>query len=163
MSLAADDRQEIIRDFAQRNDGIYHPASFVEEVEKAGDDHPAHEWFEWDDGIAAQHHRTWQARMFAVGLRVQWTPIEDIAHKDVKVHWLPFALSPVNDRADGGGYQITDPDNPEHMRELCRQAVTDLERWVNRYGPSLIYAGGSVAYLNKTLKQLRSVEDKELA
>jgi hypothetical protein len=159
--LTREEKQEIIRDFALRHDGIYHPAAFVDEVAEAGDDHPAFQWFEWDNDIAARHHRVWQARMFAVGLKVQWTPIEDISGKKPKVHWTPFAVSPVDDRDAGGGYYIADPDNPAHMRELCRQAVTDLERWLNRYESSLIYAGGSPAWLNRTLKQLRSVEEME--
>ena len=160
--LTREERQGIIQDYAQRHGGIYHPADFVEEVRKAGESHPAFEWFEWDDDIAGQHHRVWQARMFSIRLKIRFS-IPNVKSTKVKINYLPFVTSSVSERSDGGGYFIVDPDNPEHMEELCRQATSDLERWLKRYESSLVYAGGSAAWLNRTLKKLRLVyENKEL-
>ncbi len=160
--IARQDRQDIIRDFAVRHDGRYHPARFVDEVSKKGEKHPAYEWFEWDDGIAAQHHRVHQARMFAINLKVRFE-IEDVKSGNVKVRSMPFIISPVDTRCEGGNYFVTDPNNPDHMQEFCRQAADDLGRWFNRYEASLAHVGASSGWVEKTLKRLRSVEKAETA
>ena len=158
-------RQEIVRDFCLRNGGVFDPAAFYAEVEKMGRKHSAYEWFRWNDKEAAREHRVWQAREFAVGLRVVFT-IEEVGRKgSIRVREIeaPLVISPVHGRRDGGGYQLFDPANPEHMRELCRQAATDLRRWYSRYGVALSHVGGSALPFEKVLKALEvtSSEDGE--
>ena len=151
-------RQQIIRDFAVRHNGNYNPALFLEEVEGQGEEHPAYEWFEWDKDQAARQHRIWQAREFAAGLRVTFS-VEEIKRGAVSVREveMPFALSPMDDRSKGGGYFVSDPDNPAHMQELCRQATTDLERWLRRYSAGLAHAGGSISVIERQLRLLQAV------
>src|SRR3990167_6398855 len=151
-------RQQIIRDFAVRHNGNYNPALFLEEVEGQGEEHPAYEWFEWDSDEAARQHRIWQAREFATGLRVKFS-IEEIKRGVVLVREveMPFALSPMNDRDKGGGYLIADQNDPVHMTELCRQAATDLERWLRRYEAALVYAGGSASISQRQLRLIKAV------
>lgn len=136
-------RQEIIRDFAERNGGWYDPAAFVAEVRRRGKKHPAYDWFEWDDKEAAKQRRVEQAREFAQGLRVTFR-VETVARKDkivVRTVEMPFVLSPSEQRINGGGYYLTDPADPEHVAEFCRHAADTLEAWARRYQAALMTAG----------------------
>lgn len=156
-------RQEIIREFAIRHNGHFNPALFVQEVRASGAGHPAYEWFEWDEDKAAQQHRLWQAREFANGLRVSFT-VETIGRKGavtVREVAMPFALSPVDQRKQGGGYVVSDPNDPAHMGELCRQAATDLQRWIRRYEAALLHSGGSLIVIAKQLRLLEAAAPQE--
>ena len=46
------------------------PAAIV--AEASDDTHPLHGCFEWDDSLAAEQHRLWQARMLIRSVRVQY-------------------------------------------------------------------------------------------
>lgn len=154
-------RQEIIRDFAVRHNGNYNPALFAEEA--ADPEHPAHEWFEWDDTTAAREHRVWQAREFAQGLRIKFS-VQEIKRGVVSVREveMPFAISPVGDRDKGGGYFVSDPNDPSHMAELCRQAAADLGRWLRRYEAALAHAGGSIATVERQLRLLTAASPEDV-
>lgn len=156
-------RQEIIREFAIRHNGHFNPTLFVQEVRATGADHPAYEWFEWSLDKAAEQHWLWQAREFANGLRVSFT-VETVGREGaIKVREVsaPFALSPVDQRRQGGGYYVTDPSDPAHMAELCRQAVNDLERWLRRYEAALVHAGGNASVIEKQLRLLEAAVPQE--
>jgi hypothetical protein len=158
-------RQEIIRSFCQRRNSDFDAADFEKEVRETGEDHPAYSWFEWSVDKAATEYRVWQARAFATGLRVSFK-VENIGRDGtIRVHQveMPMLLSPMDGRDDGGGYYLLDRDNPEHMAELCRQAVTDLARWLRRYEAALLHVGGSVAPIEKQLKLLESATKAEAA
>lgn len=151
-------RQDIIREFAVRHNGHYNAALFLEEVRATGAEHPAYEWFQWDDDRAAHEHRLWQAREFSAGLRVSFT-IEEIGRNraiTVREVEMPMAISPVSGRGRGGGYFLSDPENPEHMAELCRQAATALSAWIRRYRAAVLHAGGSVVMIEKQLSRLEA-------
>ena len=151
-------REEIIRDFAERHDGIYNPETFVDEVRAAGKSHPAYDWFQWNRNKAARQYWIWQAREFAIGLQVRFS-MEETRGGVVTVREIegPLAMSPTSDRwSDSSGYVILDQDNPEHMAELCNQGATDLERWLVRYEMAIVYAEGSVAAIRKQVLVLRS-------
>lgn len=155
-------RQQIIRDFAVRHNGNFNPALFLGEVERTGENHPAHGWFEWDNDEAARQHRVWQAREFAAGLRVKFS-VEEVVRGKVSVREveMPFAISPIADRSKGGGYYVADNENPEHMGELCRQAATSLQGWLRRYQAALVHAGGSVVVIDRQLALLEKAVPAE--
>lgn len=149
-------RQQIVREFAIRHNGQFNAALFLAEVRATGPDHPAYEWFTWDDQEAADQHRTWQAREFANGLKVTFT-VETIGRDrafTIKEASAPMVISPVAGRHQGGGYWLTDPDNPEHMAEHCRQAATSLRTWLRRYEAALIHAGGKPDTVNRLIGAL---------
>ena len=154
--LTKEERQEIIRDFAQAHGGLFNPASFVEEIRKVGRKHPAYGWFTWDRNKAAFEYQLWQAREFAVGLRIRFT-VEEIGRSKritIRERIMPFAISPVERRREDGGYYVADPENPEHMAEYCRQAATALRTWINRYGAAVSHAGGSPRVVERLLKMI---------
>ena len=163
--LTKEQRQDIVRDFAGRHHGLFTPSSFVAEVRKAGRKHPAYGWFTWDRNKAAFEHHVWQAREFAIGLRIRFTVEEIGRNRKIRVRErvLPFAISPVETRREGGGYYITDPDNPEHMAEHCRQAAVALRTWLNRYSAVIAYTGGSLRVIERVLKLIEEASDVEKA
>ena len=121
-------RQQIVKDFATRHNGVYNPTLFLEEVRRTGKTHPAYEWFTWDEHEAAVAYQIEQARSFARDLRVTFR-VEEVtgAHQvRIKETPIPMVISPMEGRKNGGGYVLTDPDDPEHIAEHCRQAARTL-------------------------------------
>lgn len=156
--LSKTERQGIIAEFASHHNGLFNPATFVDEVRATGKTHPAHGWFTWDRNTAAFEYQVWQAREFVVGLRVRFT-IEEVGRSGkmrIRETEVPFAISPVETRREGGGYYVVDPKNPEHMAEHCRQAASALRTWLSRYDAAVSYAGGSLAGPEKTLRLLEA-------
>lgn len=149
-------RQEIIRDFCLRRNADFDARLFEQEVREKGAEHPAYEWFEWDGDKAAAEWRIQQARQFATGLRISFK-VEEIGRGGsvtVRQVEAPFAISPGVDRKAGGGYFLTDPTNPDHMREFSRQAAVGLVGWLRRYEAALLSAGGSAQTIERQIKLL---------
>lgn len=160
-------REQIVREFTARHNGQYNPALFLEGVGAKGVDHPAYEWFEWNDDRAAEQYRVEQARAFARDIRVAFTVEEIGRNKAVTIREVeaPLMISPLTGRRHGGGYVVLDPARPEDMAELCRQAACDLEAWLSRHQAALLYARGSSEAIERQIKLLnaRSEGDREAA
>jgi hypothetical protein len=157
--ISREQRQAIVRDFATRHNGVYNPKIFLEEVKKAGADHPAYGWFEWDATKAAKQYRLWQAREFARDLRITFS-VDEVGRNGtmtVRTTEMPMVLSPTDGRQDGGGYFLTDPNNPDHMAEHCQQAGVALRAWINRYQAAIMHAGGSLRQIEDLAVRLESV------
>ena len=151
-------RQQIVEEFSRRHNGVYNPVVFLQEVRETGKEHPAWSWFQWDDDKAAQEHRLWQARSFAKDLRVKFE-VEEISRGGavtVKSVEVPMVLSPMKGRNDGGGYLLTDKNNPEHMAEHCKQAATALRAWMKRYKSALDHAGIPTSNFDLALRVLEN-------
>lgn len=151
-------RQEIVTEFAKRHNGIYNPVVFLREVREKGVNHPAHDWFKWDDEDAAGEYRLWQARCFAKDLRISFE-VEEVGRSGavkIKTQTMPMVLSPTEGRKDGGGYVLTDPSNGDHQAEHCRQAASALRAWFRRYGSALTHAG----IAEKSVDQMIAALDK---
>jgi len=158
------ERAEIVKDFCLRHGGVYNPQTFVEEVRSTGPDHPAYNHFTWNDTEAAHKQRTWEARMFVQGLKLEYkiehlTPTGKIK---VQERDVPLLLSPSETRQDGMGYYMFDPDDPEHLEELRRQAVVDLKAWVVRYAVALDSAGLTKQPLERIISILESTSASSL-
>jgi hypothetical protein len=142
--MAKDRRQAIYSDHTARHDGNFDPKVFFEEVWKTGKKHGAYQCFEWDRKVGWLEYNYGLARKFSEGL-VFTQHTEVVTHDNVVIvreESMPFALSPIAGRAHGGGYFITDPNNPEHMAEYDRQAERDLAAWLKRYRSSAVRIGG---------------------
>lgn len=151
-------RQQIVRDFAEKNGGWFDATRFLAEVQKKGEAHPAWEWFEWDDDNAANEFRLDQARDFARGLTIRFE-IKSVHRGAFRVteHTVPLAVSPIGGRRGGGGYFITDPNDPSHMAELCLQAAQSLRWFLSRYEGALKHAGISISSLERMQTSLESM------
>lgn len=162
-----DDRQRIVREFAVRHNGQFNATLFLQEVQETGETHEAWSWFQWDGDKAANEHRLWQAREFSQGLVVTFE-IEEIGrNKAVKVTTvaMPMVLSQPVGRTPGGGggYVLTNPDDPEHVVELCRQAAVALQSWHSRYSGALRKAGGSVVSIERAIAALERAAPSKAA
>lgn len=163
--FSKEERQQIVEDFARRHNGQYDPALFLKEVKESGKDHPAYSWFEWNSKKAANEYNLWQARAFAKDLRINFT-VEEVRRSGtvaIKTTEMPMVLSPVNGRKDGGGYVLTNPDDPAHMAEHCRQAGAALRSWLKRYEAALIHAGTSPKLVEQIAQILEDVKAPESA
>ena len=79
--LSRADRQEIIREFAMRHNGVFNPRLFRDEVRERGPDHPAHPFFTWDEERAADRYQVEQAREFARGLKIKFS-VQTVMDRD---------------------------------------------------------------------------------
>ncbi|MEH3117124.1 MAG: hypothetical protein PGN25_05810 [Methylorubrum populi] len=150
-------RQEIVREFAVRHNGHFNPKLFLEEVRHKGKDHPAFGWFEWDRAAAALAYQVEQAREFARDLRVSFTvQVVNGGRRSIQVREtaMPLVLSPVEGRRSGGGYILTDENDPAHMTEHCRQAAMALRAWLSRYRSAAEHAGCALAPVEKLADDL---------
>lgn len=121
-------RQQIVEDFSRRHNGQYDPSLFLKEVKEIGESHPAYGWFEWNTEKAVQEYQLWQARSFAKDLRINFT-VEEVGRGGavtVKTSEMPMVISPSAGRKNGGGYVLTDPNDPAHQAEHCHQAAAAL-------------------------------------
>lgn len=152
-------REEIVRDFATRHNGLYDPALFLAEVQDVGADHPAYDWFEWDTDKAARLYQLEQARDFIRGLKVSFKVDDVTPSHQIKVREqpIPMFISPVEGRKSGGGYLLTNPEDPEHMAEHCRQAAQALTQWRDRYSAAMAYVGVSDGDVTSILIKLEKV------
>lgn len=158
-------RQKIVEEFAKRHNGIYNPTVFLDEVRRQGKKHPAYEWFEWDAKKAANEHNLWQARSFAKDLRIKFE-VEEVGRSGavtVRTTEMPMVLSPALGRSDGGGYVLTDPNDPAHMAEHCHQAATALLSWLNRYQAALVHVDGSTKTIERLAKAMQDVNAPQSA
>lgn len=158
-------RERIVKEFATRHNGLYNPALFLAEVRAEGPKHPAYAWFEWDADKAATAYQLEQAREFARDLRVSFRVEEIIGPNQVRVSQqpMPMVLSPMDGRRSGGGYVLTDPDDPDHIAEHCRQAARTLEQWRDRYTAALAHAGVAAAEVNKIVGRLERASSEPKA
>lgn len=148
-------RQKIVEDFAKEHGGIFDAGAFLSEVSQVGKAHDAYAWFTWDDNKAAREHRLNEAREFAQGLRIRFE-IETIERGSMKIvsATAPLVLSPVEGRASGGGYHLTDANDPAHVAELCRQAAQQLRWFVVRYQLAIAVAGVDAPAIERALAKL---------
>ena len=138
------DRQQVINDYLNKTGrNSYVPVEFVEWMQNQPN-HPAYKLFIFeDDAKMAFKQRIQIARQFASGCKitVQYRdiPSETIDYskavvvEETKVIKFPSYISPIDNRAQGGGYQKFDLNNPETVKELCRQASRELNSWLKRY------------------------------
>lgn len=156
-------RQEIIKDFASRNGGMYDAKAFFAEVERTGPTHPAYQWFEWDEQTAAREHNIEQARQFARGLRIVFEVTEYGRSGTMKIRTeeAPFAISPMAGRQAGGGYWLLDPNDPVHMREHCEQAARTLRSWLDRYRSAITYCGAKETPVERMIEALEEANRAE--
>ena len=115
------DRQEIINDYLNKTGrNIIVPAEFRQWL-STQPDHPMYKVLEWDEEKAAIKYQLQQIRQFFSGCRitVQYRdiPSETIDYskavvvEETKVIKFPSYISPIDNRAQGGGYQKFDLDN----------------------------------------------------
>ena len=168
------DRQDIIDDYLnQTGRNSYVPAEFVDWIQNKPD-HPVYKLFGFgDDEKMALKYRIQMARQFATGCKitVQYKDLptetidisDSITVVDEKVVRFPTFISPIDNRAQGGGYQKFDLNNPEVVAELCRQSCRELRAWINRHGGICTLKGIDIETLSEIADSLESESVKSEA
>ena len=131
-----EERCRIANEHAKSHNG-FRGEEFLAAAENA--DHPAHDWFNWDDGEAAHKYRLWQSRRFVSDITIEvhmdkptaTAPGEVKLEVRVETKTAPMFVSPLETRNEGGGYIPTDTE--EGRSALGREAAQRLGEWIERY------------------------------
>jgi spore germination protein YaaH len=116
-----------LQQIAKRNGGYLRPRDVVDAArdEKS----PLHNQFEWDDSIASEKYRQWQARAL-IRVQVEFESVGDGEEIAFRVF-----TSLVSDRLPAGGYRVTTNvmANPELRDELLADALAEMRRFQAKY------------------------------
>ena len=178
MRFARKQKQDLIDQYLKATGANKLDASAFLDYIQQRDDHPLHEWlFGKDDSYHARQHRLDMIRNFVGGLRttitvkvsepqvvtqetrqVEVTSVtaEPIEAKEVRVT-VPSYVSPVADRSKGGGYVEFDYAKPDHRAEMARQALSGLERWLDRYEGFAQSIGVGTDHIQAIVLEMRSI------
>ena len=145
-------RQQIVDEFlneTQRNTFI--PAEFLEWLKDKPDHRAYPVFYGKSEADAAQEFRLGLVRNFVSGLRIK-IAVSSAPNEARQVNVtlsVPAFVSVVSDRAKGGGYAATDVNDPETMRELAKQAATDVRRVFERHSGVAAIVGVDLSALNE--------------
>ena len=163
------DRQDIIDDYLnQTGRNIYVPSEFIDWLR----DNPGHKiynnFFGASDEEMADKHRENMARQFASGLRITIKISEmpmpsKIKNLKVEAVDVPSLISPINNRANGGGYVSVDVKDTDTMTELAMQAHQSLKSWRKRYAGTCALSGIDISEIDSILEELKAKTVKEEA
>ena len=161
------DRQAIIDDYLNKTGrNSYVPSEFIQWLRDTPDHKVYDTFFGTSDAEMADKHREVIARSFASGLRITIKVSElpmpqNTDSIKVETVTVPSMVSPINNRANGGGYIAVDVQDTNTMQELCRQAYRDLNAWKNRFEGVCNLSGIDTESIDSILKQLelKSVVD----
>lgn len=133
------ERTEIAQAWIAEHGGVFDPAAFIRHVAETGEDHPAYSWFTWNDKVAADAYRLDEARAFVSDLRISFK-VETIEFGPFRVRTIetPLLVSPMDSRANGGGYIAVDKTT---LPALATEGATALGAFIRRYRGVLVVAG----------------------
>jgi len=163
------DRQDIIDNYLnQTGRNSYVPSEFIDWLR----DNPGHKiynnFFGASDEEMADKHRENMARQFASGLRITIKISEmpmpsKIKNLKVEAVDVPSLISPINNRANGGGYVSVDVQDTDTMTELAMQAHQSLKSWRKRYAGTCALSGIDISEIDSILEELKAKTVKEEA
>lgn len=112
------------------NTGALVPEDIVETARP--DDHPLHQFFEWDDSAAAQKWRLWQAAGLIARVKVHVMAESGDEVNDYKIRaWMPASKVGL-----GSGHYLPEADvrnRPEQRERLLRQMRREIASVRRRY------------------------------
>ena len=119
MSLEVE--RSVLVDIAKQHGGVL----MVDDVlnEARNENSPLHDHFEWDDGVAADAHRRYQARVLIQRCKIT---LADSVPTQIRAF-----VSLQSDREMGGGYRMTTTvmDDEAMREELLRDIRLTIARW----------------------------------
>ena len=119
--MSLDIEKSVLMDIAKKNGGILQVDAVLDEAKDESS--PLHGHFEWDNSVAAEAHRRYQARVL-----IQRCKIRLVEHEPVEIR--AFVSLPT-DRENGGGYRLTTyVMGDDGMKdELLRDIKLTIQRW----------------------------------
>lgn len=95
---------------------------------------PLHAYFQWDDKVAADEHRLYQARSMLRSIRVRYVDGDGIETKEARafqvVRTAPFETAPRRYRT----FQVLHGDTA-FAAQMMDSAIDDLMNWKHKYEP----------------------------
>lgn len=128
---------EILKGIEKR-DGNITPQAVIDIARS--EESPIHVLFEWDNSVAADNWRLWQARKVIASVKVEWMGRETDAYWNAKVE---LDGEPVQ------AYYSTEKvmSNEDIYQDILKTAVAELKYWHNKY---------------KEIKELKGLIDEEI-
>jgi len=116
-----------LRRIARQHDGYLRPRDVVDAAREKMS--PLHDRFEWDDSLASEQYRLWQARTL-IRVTVAYEPVGNGEEMAFRVF-----TSLVSDRQPAGGYRVTAKvmADPELREELLTDALAEMRRFQEKY------------------------------
>ena len=112
-----------LKRIAEENGGLLQPETVVDEARPESS--PLHSRFEWDDGVAGENYRIWQARQL---IRVVVEVISATGEKE------NVFVSLTSDRRKNGYRVMTEVLSDADMRQkMLADALTELELFRDKY------------------------------
>jgi len=103
-------------------DGLLYPNTIVEYARN--ENTLLHERFEWDDEIAGENYRIWQARQLIVRVKIE----------AIKGHIIQAYVSLTSDRSDGGYRSMVEVlQDDDASGELLMDALEEFKRLEEKY------------------------------
>lgn len=114
-----------LKRIASENGGLLQPETVVQEARPASS--PLHSRFEWDNTVAGQQYRIWQARHL---IRIS---VEVLAGTKESMNVF-VSLSPDRNKESGGYRVLTDVLTDKQMRlQMLHDALEELELFREKY------------------------------
>jgi hypothetical protein len=122
--MSLDIEKSVLMDIAKKNGGVLQVDSVLEEARHESS--PLHDHFEWDDSVAAEAHRRYQARVL-----IQRCKITIVDSEPTTVRAF---VSLQSDRETGGGYRMTTKvmDDEVLREEFLRDIRLTIARWTQK-------------------------------
>ena len=119
--MSLDIEKSVLMDIAKKNGGILQVDAVLDEAKDESS--PLHDHFEWDDSVAAQAHRRYQARVL-----IQRCKITIVESEPTTIRAF---VSLQSDREAGGGYRMTTKvmDDAALREELMHDIRLTIARW----------------------------------
>lgn len=113
--------KSVLMDIAKKNGGILQVDAVLDEAKDESS--PLHGHFEWDDSVAAEAHRRYQARVL-----IQRCKITVVESEPTTIRAF---VSLQSDREAGGGYRMTTKvmDDEALREEFLRDIRLTIARW----------------------------------
>lgn len=122
--MALEIERKLLTTLAKKNGGMLQVDDVL--IEAQDETSPLHKHFEWDDSVAAEAHRRYQARVL-----IQRCKITLIETEPTKIRAF---VSLQSDRETGGGYRLTTTVMSDEMlrAELLRDIQLTITRWTQQ-------------------------------
>ena len=119
--MSLDIEKSVLMDIAKKNGGILQVDAVLDEAKD--ETSPLHSHFEWDDSVAAEAHRRYQARVL-----IQRCKITIVESEPTTIRAF---VSLQSDREAGGGYRMTTKvmDDAALREELMHDIRLTIARW----------------------------------
>ena len=161
------DKQNVVNEYLnQTGRNIFVPSEFHNWLQ----DNPNHKLYDYifsaSEKEMAYKYRLNLIRQFASGLRltikISEMPMPSKI-ENLKVVNVPSLISPINNRANGGGYISVDVQDSDTMSELALQAHQALKSWKGRYAGTCALSGIDISEIDSILEELKAKTVKEEA